>query len=203
MDKTLHGKISTRELFVLGAVSRRPTYGHEIMRTFRLSNARRWLDLSDKHIYYVLRKLEREELVTAREERVGRRPPRNVYEITPAGRDALRAWLHSPALRTASVPVPFDAVFAMLAFTDVITREEALAILKARRDVLATRLSDEYPAGAAEVTGARFGGFAQNMFEKSRILLAAELTWLDNVIQTVETQEWKHLRVPADYLANE
>ena len=76
---------SAKELFVLGRLSSRPTHGHEIMRTLGASRSDLWVELSDKHVYYILNKLEREGLVAVYVQREGARPARKVFSITPAG----------------------------------------------------------------------------------------------------------------------
>lgn len=194
---------SPRELFVLGTLSRRPTYGHEIIKTVRVSNAHTWVALSEKHVYYVLRKLSREGLVSETEERPGNAPPRKVYAITKRGRSALREMLQSPQLRSASAPTPFDAVVGMLAYTDVLTDAEALEVLKARRELLAARLTEEHPAEAAPIISQLYGGLARALFEKARLQLQTELTWIDGVIQAIERDGWEGQRVPENYLDTE
>ena len=58
--------VSTRELFILGAVSRNPIHGHGINRIIEISGADQWVELGEKHVYYVLRKLEAAGLIQAR-----------------------------------------------------------------------------------------------------------------------------------------
>ena len=78
---------SAKALFILGRISIRPTHGHEIMRTLHASRADLWVDLSKKHVYYILRKLEREGLVSVAEQRAGNLPARKVFTITATGAD--------------------------------------------------------------------------------------------------------------------
>ena len=67
--------VSAKELFILGRISLRPTHGHEIMRTLRESRADLWVELSEKHVYYILKKLEREGLVAATRSATADCPP--------------------------------------------------------------------------------------------------------------------------------
>ena len=186
--------VSARELFVLGVVSRAPIHGHGINRIVEVSGAQRWVDISDKHVYYVLRKLEGAGLVEAIEERIGGRPPRSVYRITPEGRQTLSRWLRSDVdeVTTAS---PFDTVFAMLAYADALDDDAPLDILRRRRAALASVLEDHPPHAEAEVRAA-FGAAAAAMFRKTRGLVEAEIAWIDSVLAEAEAGGWEAFRVP-------
>ncbi len=194
MDHTSNPGVSTRELFVLGVVSREPIHGHGINRILEISGAERWVDMSAKHVYYVLRKLEGAGLIEATEERAGVRPPRSVYRITPEGQETLRQWLQSDVavVTTAS---PFDTVFAMLAYADALNEEETLDVLRRRRHVLATVLEDHAPQAEQELRAA-FGSAAAAMFRKTRSLVAAELAWIESVLTEAATDGWDVFRVP-------
>ncbi len=83
--------VSAKDLFVLGRISLRPTYGHEIMRTLRESHADLWIDLSEKHVYYILKKLAAENLVVATDDDAGGLPgARSTRSPTPAPPRSLR-----------------------------------------------------------------------------------------------------------------
>lgn len=69
---------------------------------------------ADRQRYNTPKRLERDGLVTATTQAVGRRR-RTVYSITPAGRAALRAWL-STEVRPAVLE--FDGMLRVLAMTD-------------------------------------------------------------------------------------
>jgi DNA-binding PadR family transcriptional regulator len=75
-------------LMILGVLAERgPMHGHQIRRTAELTNAQVWGGITGGALYAELRKLDNEGLVqAAREEQVGRRPARTVYEITDEGR---------------------------------------------------------------------------------------------------------------------
>ncbi len=73
---------------ILGLLAERgPMHGHQIRRTAELTNAEVWGGITGGALYAELRKLDGEGLVqVVREEQVGRRPARTVYEITEEGR---------------------------------------------------------------------------------------------------------------------
>lgn len=74
-------------LMILGLLAERgPMHGHQIRRAGELANAEVWGGISGGALYAELRKLSGEVLIRAvREEQVGRRPARTVYEITEEG----------------------------------------------------------------------------------------------------------------------
>src|ERR1700747_2490667 len=75
-------------LMILGLLADRgPMHWHQIRRTAELTNAEGWGGITGGAIYAELRKLDGEGLIEAvREEKVGRRPARTVYQITAEGR---------------------------------------------------------------------------------------------------------------------
>jgi DNA-binding PadR family transcriptional regulator len=72
---------------ILGLLAERgPMHGHQIRRAGELTNAGVWGGITGGALYAELRKLSGEALIRAvREEQVGRRPARTVYEITEEG----------------------------------------------------------------------------------------------------------------------
>jgi len=194
---------SSRELTILGIISTGPTYGHQIMQIIRVSEARRWIELSEKHVYYVLRKLAREGWVEETVERVGNTPARKVYSITDAGRDALREMLTADALVGAQAYDPFDTALAMLADKSVLDGEESVRVLRRRRDALQRRLTVDGLDGDLEEVHQRFGGGVYSMAVKAQRLLYAEIEWLDEVIAWVEGEGWEVMRLPGRYLPSE
>jgi DNA-binding PadR family transcriptional regulator len=187
-------RASAKELFILGRVSLRPTYGHEIMRTLRESRADLWVELSEKHVYYILRKLDREGLVTATGERSGRLPARNVYTITGAGRSALAEMMVADSLVRAVPYSEFDVLLGMLAYTDLLDDAAKSGVLLKRRAVLQEQLD-----GLAEATeGSAFAsgpdGFPRLMLAKVLRNVSAEIEWLDSIAAHVAAAGWTSLK---------
>jgi len=184
---------SAKELFVLGRVSSRPTHGHEIMRTLSESQADLWVELSEKHVYYVLRKLQRDGLVTAEEQREGGRPARKVFTITPAGRKAFAQMMAAESL-IESVPYSeFDVVFGMLAYTDALTDAEKTAVLERRRVFLRSLAAQAQDAAVAAVRGDMLG-LPRLVLDKVARVTLAELGWLDGVLLEIERSGWSSMR---------
>ncbi len=102
--------MSSIRLFILGTLARTgPLHGHQIRWQAQVDRTELWADVHVGSLYGALKRLANEGLVReVRTERVGNRPERTVYEITPEGRRALSA-VRDQALRTLSQPNdPFD-----------------------------------------------------------------------------------------------
>jgi DNA-binding PadR family transcriptional regulator len=185
---------SAKELFVLGRISLRPTHGHEIMRTLRGSHADLWVELSEKHVYYVLRKLDREGLIAASHARSGNLPARNVYTITAAGRTALARMMSAERHVTAMPSSEFDVVLGMLCYTDELDDDAKSDVLARRRAALEERLAEV--AGAANDTGAAdgAGGFPALMLAKIARDAASELELLRAVAAEVARSGWASMK---------
>jgi DNA-binding PadR family transcriptional regulator len=185
---------SARDLFILGRVASRPTHGHEIMRTLRASRSDLWVELSEKHVYYVLRKLEREGLVTSLEERNGNLPARNVYSITPAGREALGEMLQADRLVRSYAYSDFDVVFGMLGYTDALPDGGKNEVLHRRRDFL-LELIETVGDARREAEGRPDTGAVQLMvLDKTQRLAEAELGWLEDVMARIARDGWESVR---------
>jgi len=129
---------------VLGLLAERANHGYALHAAFEERLSDFW-ELNYGQVYQVLTVLEREGLIAGRDERVGKRPPRKVYSVTPRGRAALGNWLVEPRDR----PRPFrDDFYVRLLFAkqgdrdglysmvdaEIATRRQRLAELIDRRE---------------------------------------------------------------------
>jgi DNA-binding PadR family transcriptional regulator len=97
-------------LFVLGTLAASgPLHGHQIRQQAQADRTDRYTDIQVGSLYGALKRMAREGLVReVRTERVGNRPERTVYEITPEGQQALSA-IREAVLHKISLPHdPFD-----------------------------------------------------------------------------------------------
>ncbi|GII56948.1 hypothetical protein Pth03_53370 [Planotetraspora thailandica] len=87
---------------VLALLDEGPSYGYELKANFEAAVGPEWGGLNIGHMYQILDRLARDELVSVSRTVVQEnRPDRTVYEITPSGRTELQEWLDSPAIRTS------------------------------------------------------------------------------------------------------
>jgi len=163
---------------ILGLLAERgPMHGHQIRRTAELTNTEVWGGITGGALYAELRKLDGEGLIqTVREEQVGRRPARTVYQITEEGR------LELILQRDAALDVvfgsadPLSVVLLFAAGTDPADLGERLAAR--RRRVVAQleataeereRLTRQGVLAPLDVTA----------FRRGELRLEAELRWHD------------------------
>ncbi len=99
------GKLTTSSYAILGLLALRPWSTYELAKQMAVSLRNFWPRAESK-LYEEPKKLVAHGLAEVRTEAVGRRP-RSVYSITPAGRDALRAWLDEPG---AAASLEFEAL---------------------------------------------------------------------------------------------
>lgn len=86
---------------VLALLANGPSYGYSLKGAFEAAVGPQWGPLNIGHLYQILDRLSRDELVTSQRVAQSVKPDRVVYEITPAGRAELSDWLASPTPRTA------------------------------------------------------------------------------------------------------
>ena len=102
--------MSTIRLFILGTLAASgPLHGHQIRQQAQADRTERYTDIQVGSLYGALKRMAREGLVReVRIERVGNRPERTVYEITPEGLQSLTA-IRDGILHKISLPHdPFD-----------------------------------------------------------------------------------------------
>lgn len=102
--------VSAIRLFILGTLAASgPLHGHQIRHQAQADRTDKYTDIQVGSVYGALKRMAREGLVReVRTERVGNRPERTVYEITPGGRQALSA-IRDGILHKISLPHdPFD-----------------------------------------------------------------------------------------------
>jgi DNA-binding PadR family transcriptional regulator len=106
--------VSSIRLFILGTLAASgPLHGHQIRQQAQSDRTEIWTDIQVGSVYGALKRLANEDLVReVRTEKVGNRPERTIYEITPEGRRALAA-IHYAALRELGRQHdPFDLALA-------------------------------------------------------------------------------------------
>jgi DNA-binding PadR family transcriptional regulator len=163
-------------LMILGLLAERgPMHGHQIRRTAELTNAEVWGGITGGALYAELRKLDGEGLIEAiREEQVGRRPARTVYQITGEGR------LELVVQRDAALDVIFgsaDPMSVVLLFAAGSDPAELSERLAARQ----RRVEGQLEAMVAErkrLTGQGvLPPLAVAAFRRGELRLEAELRW--------------------------
>jgi len=174
--------MTNAELAILSLIAEQPRHGYEIEQVIEERGMREWTEIGFSSIYYLLKKLEREELIEGQLEEAKRGSARKVYRPTPAGREALRAGV----LDALSVPRRcYSPLQLGLADLPAIPPAEALAALGQYRDALVTRL--EYVQAQWE-SQRPLPYFVEAMFDHSATMIRAELGWVTRFISQLEDQ---------------
>ena len=163
-------------LMILGLLAERgPMHGHQIRRTAELTNAAAWGGITGGALYAELRKLDGEGLVEpVREEQVGRRPARTVYQITQDGR------LELVVQRDAALEVVFgsaDPVSVVLLFAAGMDAAELAERLAARRRRVAGQLETMTAERERLTVQGVLPPLAVAAFRRGELRLEAELRW--------------------------
>ncbi len=163
---------------VLGMVSLGQRSGYQIRRASELSVRFFWA-LGPPQIYSELKRLEAAGLLSGAEDARGERA-RRVYEVTDAGRAALRDWL------AADEPSPMelrDGEILRLFFSDATTPEQAqerIAVLRERSASALRRFEREILPEAAALAEAVDAAYPAHAARFGRDLHRFIVDWCDD-----------------------
>lgn len=174
--------MSAIRLFILGTLAASgPLHGHQIRQQAQADRTETYADVHVGSVYGALKRMAREGLVReVRTERVGNRPERTVYEITPQGNRSLSA-IRDGILRKISLPHdPFD--LALKQAQDM-SGEELAQVAEARLAALrAEELSRRYQAERA----GPYLNEAERMIVQHLIdRVAAEVRWHEELLSRI------------------
>ena len=186
-------------LFVLGVVFEHDCHGYEIREIARLWGLERWASIGAGSIYHALSRLETEGLIEQRGvEQQGARPPRAVYRVTPAGREAFTELLRE-CCRTA--PVEGRSIDLALAFIANLPSSERLVLLQERQSMLEEQCRDLADRVERGSFAASHIPWVNASVRHSLQRLRAEVSWNQAVLETVADwplREWPLAPPPPD-----
>ncbi len=163
---------------LLGFLHQKPMHGYEIHR--RLSETEGlglvW-QLKQNRLYALLARLEREGHVTTQLEPQQSRPPRKVYHLTDAGREAFLDWVQSPVEHGRNLRLDF---MAKLYFAQKEGASVAQALVEQQRSECVSWLDSER-ARAEALKDERPYDWLVRRFRVGQ--LEAMLNWLDTCRQ--------------------
>ena len=164
----------TTEHALLGFLHQQPTHGYEIHR--RLSDSEGlglvWYVKQNK-LYALLAKLERKGYVSTELEPQDNRPPRKIFRLTEAGRQAFLAWVQSPVQHGRKLRLDF---LAKLYFARREGQTITQQLIEEQRTACRTWLDEEY-AQAEAMRDTRPYDWLVHEFRIGQI--KAMLNWLD------------------------
>lgn len=118
----------TQDIVLLGLLCEGPKHGYEMKKLIE-EDLGRFMELSSAPIYYSLKNLEARGLVTKTIGQHGRRPEKQIYQITEKGRQEFRNLLHRNFL---TLQRPFHNLDLSLYFLKFLEPLEVLEMLRGR-----------------------------------------------------------------------
>jgi DNA-binding PadR family transcriptional regulator len=166
--------VSSIRIFILGSLEQRgPMHGHQLRLLAEQEHLAMWTDITVGGLYGALKRLATENLIEqVRVEQAGAYPPRQIWSITEAGREALSS-LRLRALSDIVVkPDPFDLAMTRLDKDHLMDLPVTIA---ARISSLSAMLTEwEARAAAAD----RYLSVSEKLMVKHRLdRLRADITW--------------------------
>jgi PadR family transcriptional regulator AphA len=159
---------------LLGLLLSQPRHGYELHQEFRRELGCVW-QMGQSQLYAQLKALEEAGLVTPHTEPQPNRPPRKVYHLTPAGRQAFDEWLHQPTPYLRTIRVEFLARLYFFRRLSLAGLEQLVAEQKVvcrdqiwRFERIAARTDDE---------------FQRLVLDFRRGQLEATVAWLDRCLE--------------------
>lgn len=165
---------------VLALLFERPMHPYEMYQLLVTRRKERIVKVRPGSLYHAVERLERDGLVAVLGTgRQGNRPERTTYEITSAGRAAVRQWVSD----TVAAPAPEYPRFTLgLAELHNLESVDALALLDRRIEALVAELAalDDLAEFARDVPE-----LFTIPFSYTRAMTQAELDWLRNFVDRV------------------
>lgn len=202
--------LTDAELLVLGLVAEMPRHGYELERVIDHRGMREWTQIGFSSIYFVLGKLEKAGLVTAKKaSRVRSKPAtqtkpgsktstaskaktqsppspkaRKSYALTAAGRKALVAKTLS-ALK--NVRPTYSSVLLGMLHWPVLDRDSALDALHQRGNAVQEEL---HRLATIQIEQQPLPDYVEALFDFSTGQLKAEAEWIARTLDYMRTKPW-------------
>lgn len=177
--------ISDLESAILGLLYEKPQYGYQLEKTIEGWGMRNWTQIGFSSIYYVLKKLEKKELVKSRLEKVEGKPSRKVFSITDFGKQIMREKICDLLSWNKKLINPFDLGLAYLNYL------EPLEVIKCLENYLesaqgrikflesAVKMQEELDSPYYVVA----------LFSRPLSILNTELVWIEEFIEKIKKEE--------------
>ena len=178
-------RISDLEAAILGLLYEEPQYGYQLEKTIEGWGMRNWTQIGFSSIYYVLKKLEKKELVKSKLEKVEGKPSRKVFTITDLGRNTMKEKLVDLISWNKKLINPFDLGLAYLNYLEpqkvVECLENYLESAQGRIKFLesSVKMQEELDAPYYVVA----------LFSRPLTSLKTEIEWVKKFIEKIKKEE--------------
>jgi len=159
-------------LHLLALLAKEPAHGYELKLALEQVFGEAYPSPNIGQIYVTLKRLEQDGLVRSQDVEQTTRPNKRVYELTPAGQEALRAWVEEPS----EGPRVRDEFFTKLILAPMAGLADRMELINSqRRHYLGIMRSLTGLATASE----RADAPARLLIEGAILHLQADLDWLE------------------------
>jgi DNA-binding PadR family transcriptional regulator len=157
---------------LLALLAKEPAHGYELKLALEQTFGEAYPSPNIGQVYVTLKRLEQDGLVRSQDVEQTARPNKRVYELTPAGREALRAWVDEPS----DGPRVRDDFFTKLVLAPMAGFAGRMELItKQRRHYLGIMRNLTGLAAESE----RADAPARLLIEGAILHLQADLDWLD------------------------
>src|SRR5262245_15635357 len=170
--------LTDAELLLLGLVAEMPCHGYELDQVIEKRCMREWTRIGFSSIYFVLGKLQKLGLVTAKKPAgaSASTKARKVYSVTPAGRGTLAAQTVT-ALR--DVQPAYSSVLLGMINWPALKHERAVEALETRSQAIEAELAR---LDAIQVEQQPLPDYVEALFDYSLGQLRAEAEWVSRTL---------------------
>jgi DNA-binding PadR family transcriptional regulator len=157
---------------LLALLAKEPAHGYELKLALEQTFGEAYPSPNIGQIYVTLKRLEQDGLVQSQDVEQTTRPNKRVYELTPAGRDAVHAWVEEPT----DGPRVRDDFFTKLVLAPMAGLADRMELInKQRRHYLGIMRNLTGLQASANVADTP----ARLLIEGAVLHLQADLDWLE------------------------
>lgn len=180
---------STTRLLVLGVIRIfQPVHGYEVRRELMSWRVNEWASIAPGSIYNALKTLTREKMIeVVGTEQVGSRPERTSYRLTARGMHEMSELLRE---QLWTLRMPQDPLLAAIAMMGFIKRDELIAALEARAQLIKGGIAHGEYAIAA-VDDKETPAYVREMLRLINARIGAELEWSAAFIERLRAGEYR------------
>lgn len=169
---------------MLGLVAEMPRHGYQLDQVIEHRGMREWTPIGFSSIYFVLGKLEKSGLISAAKAERASEKARKVYTVTRTGR---RALVKQSVAALRNVRPTYSSVLLGMVNWSVLSREEALEALQARRHALD---AERERLASIQLDQQPQPDHVEALFEYSLAQLRAEAQWVSQTLDYMTSKPW-------------
>ena len=173
-----------KELVLLGLLKEGPRHGYELKRVVdeKIST---FAPLSSGSIYYTLKGLEKNSLVSMARKKKGRYPEKEVYRITKKGEEKFRELLKETCFNIKRLYRSMDIVLYLMNY---LKPGEVIEGLRNRIGQI-TEIREETKGIYTKVKKKKYPYYIQAIAQRNIRFMDEEIEWMEDFIQTIKKKK--------------